>query len=156
MAACLAMSGRLTRGATSVPLPATCGRLQGCFDIVVEADAPYEPCAARVWELRGNVTAYDGWYAAVAECSTLGQLSEVTSWRMPHRAYSRREGISFRRDSSSFSRSGPPILRSANLFCRIFADAHMTRRVINVSSAAAQSPLPGRPCTARPRLASRC
>jgi benzil reductase ((S)-benzoin forming) len=31
----------------------------------------------------------------------------------------------------------------ANLFCRIFADAHMTRRVINVSSAAAQSPLPG-------------
>jgi benzil reductase ((S)-benzoin forming) len=31
----------------------------------------------------------------------------------------------------------------ANLFCRIFADAQMTRRVINVSSAAAQSPLPG-------------
>jgi predicted nucleic acid-binding protein len=28
---------------------------------------PYQPCAARVWELRGNVTSYDGWYVAVAE-----------------------------------------------------------------------------------------
>lgn len=28
---------------------------------------PYQPCAARVWELRGNVTCYDGWYVAVAE-----------------------------------------------------------------------------------------
>ena len=27
----------------------------------------YEPFAARVWELRANVTAYDGWYVAVAE-----------------------------------------------------------------------------------------
>jgi len=27
----------------------------------------YEPFAARVWELRENVTAYDGWYVAVAE-----------------------------------------------------------------------------------------
>jgi benzil reductase ((S)-benzoin forming) len=31
----------------------------------------------------------------------------------------------------------------ANLFCRIFADAHITRRVISVSSGAAQTPLPG-------------
>jgi benzil reductase ((S)-benzoin forming) len=31
----------------------------------------------------------------------------------------------------------------ANLFCRIFADAQMTRRVINVSSGAAQTALPG-------------
>jgi predicted nucleic acid-binding protein len=31
------------------------------------ADIPYQPCAARVWELRGNVTCYDGWYVAVAE-----------------------------------------------------------------------------------------
>jgi benzil reductase ((S)-benzoin forming) len=31
----------------------------------------------------------------------------------------------------------------ANLFCRIFADAEMTRRVINVSSGAAQTALPG-------------
>ena len=28
---------------------------------------PYEPFAPRVWELRDNVTAYDGWYVAVAE-----------------------------------------------------------------------------------------
>lgn len=28
---------------------------------------PYDPVAARVWEMRENVTAYDGWYVAVAE-----------------------------------------------------------------------------------------
>jgi len=28
---------------------------------------PYEPFAARVWELRANFTAYDGWYVAIAE-----------------------------------------------------------------------------------------
>lgn len=28
---------------------------------------PYEPFAWRVWELRENVTAYDGWYVALAE-----------------------------------------------------------------------------------------
>lgn len=27
----------------------------------------YEPFAARTWELRDNVTAYDGWYVALAE-----------------------------------------------------------------------------------------
>jgi len=27
----------------------------------------YEPFAARVWDLRENVTAYDGWYVALAE-----------------------------------------------------------------------------------------
>lgn len=27
----------------------------------------YEPFAARVWELRENVTTYDGWYVALAE-----------------------------------------------------------------------------------------
>lgn len=27
----------------------------------------YEPFAPRVWELRANVTAYDGWYVALAE-----------------------------------------------------------------------------------------
>lgn len=31
----------------------------------------------------------------------------------------------------------------ANLFCRIFAEAHLARRVINVSSGAAQTALPG-------------
>jgi predicted nucleic acid-binding protein len=28
---------------------------------------PYEPFAARIWELRSNATAYDGWYVALAE-----------------------------------------------------------------------------------------
>jgi predicted nucleic acid-binding protein len=28
---------------------------------------PYQPCAARVWEPRDNVTCHDGWYVAVAE-----------------------------------------------------------------------------------------
>jgi predicted nucleic acid-binding protein len=27
----------------------------------------FEPFGERVWELRGNVTAYDGWYVAIAE-----------------------------------------------------------------------------------------
>jgi predicted nucleic acid-binding protein len=28
---------------------------------------PYRPFAARVWEMRENVTAYDAWYVALAE-----------------------------------------------------------------------------------------
>jgi predicted nucleic acid-binding protein len=32
---------------------------------------PYEPFARRVWTLRGNVTAFDAWYVALAE--SLGQ-----------------------------------------------------------------------------------
>lgn len=28
---------------------------------------PYSPLAARVWELRNNLTAYDAWYVALAE-----------------------------------------------------------------------------------------
>src|SRR6267143_775496 len=28
---------------------------------------PYAPFSSRVWELRGNVTCYDGWYVALAE-----------------------------------------------------------------------------------------
>ncbi len=28
---------------------------------------PYAPFASRIWELRENVTCYDGWYVAVAE-----------------------------------------------------------------------------------------
>jgi predicted nucleic acid-binding protein len=28
---------------------------------------PYEPFAARIWELRANVTCYDAWYVALAE-----------------------------------------------------------------------------------------
>lgn len=28
---------------------------------------PYAPFASRIWHLRSNVTAYDGWYVALAE-----------------------------------------------------------------------------------------
>jgi len=28
---------------------------------------PFEPVADRVWELRGNLSAYDAWYVALAE-----------------------------------------------------------------------------------------
>ncbi len=28
---------------------------------------PYEPFAARVWELRRNITCYDAWYVPIAE-----------------------------------------------------------------------------------------
>jgi predicted nucleic acid-binding protein len=31
------------------------------------AFVPYSPFAQRVWELRDNVTPYDGWYVALAE-----------------------------------------------------------------------------------------
>lgn len=31
---------------------------------------PFEPIAARIWQLRHNLTCYDAWYVAVAE--TLG------------------------------------------------------------------------------------
>ena len=33
---------------------------------------PYAPFAQRVWELRQNVTAYDGWYIALAETLDAG------------------------------------------------------------------------------------
>jgi predicted nucleic acid-binding protein len=32
---------------------------------------PFEPFAARIWELRHNVTSYDAWYVAVAEALKL-------------------------------------------------------------------------------------
>jgi len=35
-------------------------------DLTIEF-VPYEPFANRVWELRRNVTPYDGWYVALAE-----------------------------------------------------------------------------------------
>ena len=28
---------------------------------------PYRPCAARIWELRSNITPYDAWYVTLAE-----------------------------------------------------------------------------------------
>lgn len=36
--------------------------------LMIELDlVPFAPFAARVWELRSNVTSYDAWYVAVAE-----------------------------------------------------------------------------------------
>jgi predicted nucleic acid-binding protein len=32
---------------------------------------PFEPFAGRIWELRHNVTSYDGWYVALAEALKL-------------------------------------------------------------------------------------
>jgi predicted nucleic acid-binding protein len=45
---------------------------------------PHQPCAARVWKLRENVTCYDGWYVAIAELldaplATLA-LSFIRDW----------------------------------------------------------------------------
>jgi predicted nucleic acid-binding protein len=42
---------------------------------------PYSVCADRVWELRSTVTAYDGWYVALAEAldTTLATLDEKLS-----------------------------------------------------------------------------
>lgn len=42
----------------------------------------YEPFAERVWELRDNVTAYDGWYVAVAE--SVGAPLATLDGRLAH------------------------------------------------------------------------
>jgi predicted nucleic acid-binding protein len=50
----------------------------------------YEPFATRVWELRENVTAYDGWYVALAESlsATLATLDlRLTKNRGPRCAF---------------------------------------------------------------------
>jgi predicted nucleic acid-binding protein len=39
---------------------------QDLLDLRVEF-FPYEPFAARIWELRENITCYDAWYVALAE-----------------------------------------------------------------------------------------
>ena len=41
---------------------------------------PYQPFAARVWERRGNVAAYDAWYVAVAE--SLGVALATLDFRL--------------------------------------------------------------------------
>lgn len=52
---------------------------------------PYEPVAARVWELRANITTYDAWYVALAETldaplATLdARLSRAPGPRCPFR-----------------------------------------------------------------------
>jgi len=45
---------------------------------------PYEPLAGRVWDLRGAVTAYEGWYVALAE-SLAAPLATLDGrlWRAP-------------------------------------------------------------------------
>lgn len=42
---------------------------------------PYSVCSERVWELRSTVTAYDGWYVALAETlgATMATLDEKLS-----------------------------------------------------------------------------
>jgi predicted nucleic acid-binding protein len=42
----------------------------------------YEPVAARVWELRDNLTAYDAWYVALAE--SLGATLATADLRLTH------------------------------------------------------------------------
>lgn len=39
---------------------------------------PFSPFASRVWELRGNLTAYDAWYVALAE-SLMAKLATLDS-----------------------------------------------------------------------------
>ncbi|MGH9063188.1 MAG: type II toxin-antitoxin system VapC family toxin [Acidimicrobiales bacterium] len=43
---------------------------------------PYHPFAPRVWALRANVTAYDGWYVALAE--SLGAALATVDTRLSH------------------------------------------------------------------------
>ena len=42
----------------------------------------YEPVAARVWELREDLTAYDAWYVALAE--SLGATLATADYRLAH------------------------------------------------------------------------
>lgn len=52
---------------------------------------PYEPVAARVWELRASITAYDAWYVALAEtldaplATLVARLSRAPGPRCPFR-----------------------------------------------------------------------
>ena len=50
---------------------------------------PYSACASRVWELRSNITAYDGWYVALAE--TLGARLATLDTRLSRAAGTRCE-----------------------------------------------------------------
>ncbi|HVR30757.1 MAG TPA: type II toxin-antitoxin system VapC family toxin [Thermoanaerobaculia bacterium] len=49
-------------------LEATAAHEDLCLEIAL---FPFEPFAARVWELRRNLTSYDSWYVAVAEALEL-------------------------------------------------------------------------------------
>lgn len=58
----------LRRGVANKQLPAEVATMahQDLLRLPVDLFG-YEPFAERVWQLRHNVTAYDGWYVAVAE-----------------------------------------------------------------------------------------
>lgn len=64
----VAAANILRRAALSGDISADVASLahRDLLDLRVEL-LPYGPCAARIWELRENVTAYGGWYVAVAE-----------------------------------------------------------------------------------------
>jgi len=58
----------LRRAALAGDVPDSIAALAHADLVALPAELfPYEPFAARVWELRGAVTAYDGWYVALAE-----------------------------------------------------------------------------------------
>lgn len=46
------------------------GAARDCLALTVDL-YPYEPLADRVWQLRANVSCYDGWYVALAEALDL-------------------------------------------------------------------------------------
>lgn len=50
---------------------------------------PYMSCAARAWQLRSNITAYDAWYVALAE--TLEAPLATLDARLSHAAGTRCE-----------------------------------------------------------------
>jgi predicted nucleic acid-binding protein len=52
----------------------TAQEANAAFEELMELDVElyeFEPFAPRVWELRHNVTSYDGWYVALAEALNL-------------------------------------------------------------------------------------
>lgn len=58
----------LRRAVLAGDVPAEVASLAHLDLIALRVDLyPYEPFAARIWELRGTVTAYDAWYVALAE-----------------------------------------------------------------------------------------
>ena len=58
----------LRRAALSGDITAETAALAHADLLALRVDLfPYAPFAARIWELRPNVTAYDAWYVALAE-----------------------------------------------------------------------------------------
>jgi len=59
-----AIRSMLARG--DISLGRACGAISK-IKIVQTVQYPFEPFLDRVWELRDNLTVYDGWYVALAE-----------------------------------------------------------------------------------------